>query len=151
MSVVEMAINFCRSSATFGELLGHIDYEGWGRIPTNHPWRTNAMNNIRPVRLKECLLCTAPGIAGKRVILRPKQKSVSCMLDLVSKFCNPGEPVVYTCACTLLTAKACLQQPQHRRFVDYEKNLMCFVESLRLLVEVYAWQVSYLQSDIVQK
>lgn len=69
------------------------------------------MNNILRVPPKERLVCTAPGIAGKMVMLISEQKSVSWTIDLVSSLCKPGELVVDTCAGSLASARNYLQLP----------------------------------------
>lgn len=68
-------------------------------------------------------------------------------MDAVPKFFKTGEFVVRTCVCMITTVKACWKFPQHRRFVGFEEDSMCFLESPPSPVEVLARQ--FLNPDSV--
>lgn len=42
-----------------------------------------------------------------------KQKSVGCILDLVARFSDAGDPAEYLCAMNMAVAKAILLFPEH--------------------------------------
>lgn len=107
------------------------------------------MNNIPRVSPEEIVFCSDPACSGKRMMVRPEQKSASWMMDIMSKFSRPEKLVVDTCAGTMSTAKACLALPQHGRFVGCEEYSMCSVKSLLSLVKVHAEQVLNLEPDLV--
>lgn len=57
------------------------------------------------------------------------------MMYVVLKSGNAEELVVVTSAGTIPTTKTDLQFSQHRRSAESEKDLICSVKSLRLLVD----------------
>lgn len=65
-------------------------------------------------------------------------KSVEWMTDLVSNLSIAGELVLNTCDGIFLTAKACLNLLQHRRFVGSEEDSACFQDAFSSLAEMYA-------------
>lgn len=92
----------------------------------NNPWWSNTKANVSSISPEERLFSESPGCLEKRLLLRPEQRSVEWMMDLVSKFCKAGGPVLATCASTSATAKAYLQPPEHRRFVGLSSTLLDF-------------------------
>lgn len=120
-------------------------------MQTNQTWRTSGKNNIPRVPVHERLFNAAPGSSGNKVLLRPEQKSIDWMMDLVSKFTKPGELVVDNCTGTSATAKPCMLLPQHRRFVGCAKDSDCFQEVLPSVVEVFPRQIKGTNSDIEGK
>lgn len=60
------------------------------------------------------------------------------MVDRTSKFSKVRELLLNISAGTLATANVCLQLPDLRRRVGYEKNSPYFQERLSSLAEVYA-------------
>lgn len=57
-------------------------------------------------------------------------------MDIVSRFCKAESLVMDTIVGTLATEKPCFQLPQHRRIVEFQRVLMCFVESLRSFLKL---------------
>lgn len=81
--------------------------------------------------------------------LRSEQKSGEWMIEQVYKFLEVGVLVLITCACSLVTAKYCLQLLEHCRFLGLERNLACFQDALLSLVEIYSKLVFGPESQIV--
>lgn len=84
----------------------------------------NAINNILYVPPEEEKFCELVDSSGKKVLVRPDQKSVEWMMDLVFKFCNAGDLALDTCAGTSASVKPCLQLLEYCRPVECEKVLL---------------------------
>lgn len=78
----------------------------------------------------------------KTVLLRPEQRSVEWIMDLVTKFCKAKELMLDSCACAFATLKAFLKRPKHRKLAGCVKDSACFQCALPLLVGAYTKQVS---------
>lgn len=63
------------------------------------------------------------------------------MLNVVIKLCQAVDLAVRTCAGMLSTVEACLLFQQHLCLVECERDLICFGESLRGLMEIFAWLI----------
>lgn len=125
-SVIEMVIHFWRQGVLLGELAGHVDGERYREITTNHLWWSNAIKHILRVSPEEQIFSVWRDSSGKKMMLSAAQNSVEWTMDLLFNFRMAGELVVDTCPGTWTTAKACLQLPEHRRFVGFEKDSTCF-------------------------
>lgn len=91
-------------------------------IPYNQPWRTSTMKNILRVSPEEQLFYPGPKSSSNNMMLRPDQKPVKWMMDVVLKFCKAEELIVSTCVEKLDTANDSFQVLQHRRLVRCEKD-----------------------------
>lgn len=147
-SVVETAIHFWKRGASWYEVVSHLDYKGHGNVPTNYRWWTNVLNNVLGVHGSQQVLRETSRSEGAAGMVRPEQKSIELMKDLLVKFSSPAEVVLDTCAGTFATAKVCMLLPEHRRFVGCEKDGECFSRSLGSVVEVYGKQFLNPKSDI---
>lgn len=91
-----------------------------------------------------------PRGSGKKVMLRPVEKQVNWIMDVVLKYCKVRELVMDCSAGALATLRSCLQFLQYRRFVRFEKDSICFVKWLSSLMEVFARQALNTESDLVE-
>lgn len=94
------------------------------------------MKNMPHVLLQERVFSASIDSLGKRMILRPEKNSAKYMMNLVLKFCKPGERILSTCATTVLSARTCLQLQEHRLFIGCEKDSICFQDALPSIVEL---------------
>lgn len=72
----------------------------------------------------------------EKIMLRPKKKSVKCMVDWMSKCCKVRELVLDTGSGALLTARARLQLQKLQMFVGCEKTSTTFRDELLSLLGV---------------
>lgn len=63
------------------------------------------------------------------------------MKDLVDRFPKARELVYNPLSGTIATAKACMELPRHRSYVDCNVHAKCFAASVEALAEMYAKQV----------
>jgi len=116
--------------------------------PSTLPGFTNVMDNIPRVPVNEVVYTKDRADNGRRLKLRPEQKNVSWMMDLVQKFTKPGMLVLDPFAGTLSVAKACLSLNKHRRFIVSDADAACVKVSLPSLVLVLAKQFLNEDSDL---
>ena len=88
------------------------------------------------------------GNSNSRAMLRPEQKSITLMSDIIEKFSKPGDLVVDPCSGTFSVAKACLLLPKHRRFVGCDLDPACLQHTEDRLIELFARQLLNPRSDI---
>lgn len=62
--------------------------------------------------------------------MRPEQKSVAFMKDLLQKFSKYSNLMLEALATTLPIAKVCPLLDKHRRFVVFDKNSGCMCRKL---------------------
>lgn len=147
-SVDEYAVHFWRHGASFSECWARVDYQAVSDTPSSYPGFTNEMNNIPRIPWSEMVFKNQVGTTGRRQMVRPEQKNVSWMKDLVSKFTKPGMTVLDCFAGTLSVGKACLELSQHRRAILCDVDPEVVETSLPGLVLVFANQLLNKDSDI---
>lgn len=99
------------------ELFVHANYEGHVKMVKNHRWWTNTKNNDSRILSEEQIFSGSTNGLIKKVLQRLLQESVEWIINLASKFCKARALVLDTITGTSASAKACLQLPEHRRFV----------------------------------
>lgn len=81
------------------------------------------------------------GGRGKRVLWRPKRKSVSWMKNLLRKFSRAEDEMIKIFAGTSSTAKALMLLDQHRRFVKFNLDSDVVTAADTCLLVAFALQV----------
>ena len=148
-SIAEHAIHFWKIGSGNNEALSSTDYSLKGFINSSHTGWTNVMDNITSVPHHEkVLMKTKEGIEG---MVRPEQKNVALMKELVSKFTSGGDVVVDLFGGTFSTAKACLDLPDHRIFVGSEMDQECVKLATPSLMAQFARQVLKKKTSILLK
>lgn len=90
MSVVKQTIHLWRQESTEKTILARVDYNIPSQTKTNHPLFTSVVvNNIRPPE-EEMVLLRQSVKSGWYTMLRPKQKKIGLMEDIVAKLTRPG-------------------------------------------------------------
>jgi len=121
---------------------GMVNYRNAGYIPSRFKAWTNVIDNIPRITASETVKYLDKD--KKKVTLRPEQKTVALMQELIGRFSNQGDLVVDMFAGTFSTAVACLtmHHGQYRRFVGCEKFTDCFELSLPRVNLAFLQQVS---------
>ena len=148
MSVVDQAIHFWKMGTTNTEMLKMGNYNIPPCTKTTHPLWTNVVCNVPRLPTSEIVKVRNSVESGKFRMLRPEQKNISVMKDIVSKFSKPGDLVMDPFSGTCSTAKACLSLNKHRRFVGCELDENCLKQSIEGVLKVFAEQVLSDTSDI---
>ena len=132
-SMVEQCVHFWKPCGREGFEM--VDYNSKGHIPSRFPGWTNVMDNIPRMERTEVIMTT--GENGKKTRLRPEQKSISMMKELIEMFTKPEDTVMDLFAGTCSVAKACLSLAQPRKFIGCEQNEKCFHRSMVTVIETY--------------
>ena len=149
-NMMEIAIHFWRAGLLYADELKQVDYSVPPYVPSTYPSFTNIMDNIPRVPPDETVYSSEVGDNGRRLMLRPEQKSIACLKTLVAQYCPPGGYVVDPFGGTFATAKACLSLPKHRVCITCDKDPECIEHALPSVVQVFAKQVLNANSDITQ-
>lgn len=90
---------------------------------------------------------------GRRTVstraLRPEQKSVHLLMELMSRFSQPGDIVVDLFSGTFSAALAAMLIPEHRLFVGCELESFCVQEASNNLYKRLAGIIHRKESDLV--
>lgn len=93
------------------------------------------MNNNPQAPPKTQLLCAAPGSSGKKIMLRPEEKIVTWMIDVVPKFFKAGELVLTTCAGTVVMRMLPCSCSSIAALTAVRRNPCVFLELLPSMME----------------
>ena len=145
-SIVEHAIHFWKRGEGNNEALNSTDYQLCGYINSNHAAWTNVMDNIPKLPHHEKVF--VKDAEGKDVMLRPEQKNIAWMKEIISQFTVKGDIVVDPFAGTFSTAKACMDLPEHRIFVGGEVDDNCVREATPSVLEYFCKQAVNKNSNI---
>lgn len=150
VSMTEHALHFWRLGGDHEQLLARLDYRSVPPFPSEFAMNTNVMTNVPRLSHAETVYDDEPGGSSRSRKLRPEQKPVDLMRAILRKFTKPGSLVFDPCAGTGATAKACLLESKHRKFVGCEADRRCFELMRPSLLLVFASQVLNEASDIVE-
>jgi len=124
-SNAEFAVHLKKNGVSYATEHSMVNYKSFGYVDSSFSAMKNTIDNIPGLAQNEGITHPNPP-PGKSRLLRPEQKSVLLMKELVSRFSQPGDVVVDFFAGTFSTAVACFSLPQHRFFAGVEKDADCF-------------------------
>ena len=101
-----------------------VSYSNFHCVPSRFPGWCNVIDNVPKLSPAEQIMCMED---ERKIALRPEQKSLSLMKELVSRFSVVGDIVVDLFAGTYSAAEACITMPkgQYRTFVGCEVDEAC--------------------------
>lgn len=101
-----------------------VSYSNFDCVPSRFPGWCNVIDNVPKLSPAEQIMHVED---ERKIALRPEQKSLSLMKELVSRFSVVGDTVVDLFAGTYATAEACITMPkgQYRTFVGCEVDKLC--------------------------
>ena len=82
------------------------------------------------------------------MFLRPEQKSIRLMMEMVAKFSGPGDMVYDPNGGTFATAKACLNLHKHRKFFGCDFDERCVEIAILRVLQTFVKQLTSPLSDI---
>jgi len=135
MSVMEVAIHFWKKGLSNDELYESVRYENFAHIPNRHKAWTNIIDDIPHLPASERVKEFSD---KKSSLLRPEQKNVAIMRELVEQYSNPGDIVVDMFAGTFAMAKACLSVGKARKFAGCDADANCVNTSRPSVLATYA-------------
>lgn len=81
-------------------------------------------------------------------MLRLEQKPVVLMQDILRSYSKLGAPVFDQCLATGATAKACLAENKHRKYISCDQDSACVRQMKPSLIHARASQVLNPDADI---
>ncbi|MEM1002550.1 MAG: DNA methyltransferase, partial [Bacteroidota bacterium] len=150
-SVVERAIHFWRRGESLSEERKKVDYASTSSSSSTYPGWTNVVTNVQRPTAEEIVYMkdnNENGNAANRIMVRPEQKGILWMSNLIEKFSKPGDLVVDCFSGTFSVAKACFLLSKHRRFIGCDKDPVCLERTEDKLIEIFARQLLNPRSDI---
>ena len=146
----EQALHLYKNGMSYAEMLKKVDYTAGRKIPSTFPSYTNVIDNIpRPHSSDIVYKHPSEGSSSRsRKWLRPEQKNVDLLEDLITMYCPPGGLVLDAFMGTGSTLKACLRARPHRRFVGCDKDKDCIEQSMESILQVFADQLMDASSDL---
>lgn len=107
---VEYVVHATRAGAEARDAYEMVNYRAFNSVPSRFPAHHNVIDNVRPPLYHEVVRRGGSG-AGAGKWLRPEQKSLALLEELIQRFSQPGDIVVDPFAGTFSTAVACLRVP----------------------------------------
>lgn len=148
ISMVEVAVHFWKRGVPRQVMLNMVQYDTPHRyVPATQPGWVNVVDNIPRPDPDEVVYDTQTG-RSRRLKMRAEQKSVRWMMDIIARMTRPGDLVVDFTAGTFPVMKACMQLPQHRRFIGCDKDHHCVAAASPSVVFTFAKQIWNPSSDI---
>ncbi|KAK1858203.1 hypothetical protein I4F81_000814 [Pyropia yezoensis] len=103
---VEFTVHATRAGVSREECYAMVNYRTWNAVPSRFLAHDNVIDNVRPPHFKEVVLRWRD---GSRQWIRPEQKCLALILELVLRFSQPGDIVLDTFAGTCVTTAACIR------------------------------------------
>lgn len=144
----DLAVHLKKNGLPLKEEENMVNYKSFCYVRSSFPAYKNVIDHVMAPAPGERVFSAAPGGGKKALLLRPEQKPVALLMELVSRFSNPGDIVVDLFAGTFSTAIACFRVPQHRLFVGCESDEHCFKAARAHVLREFAAVVTEGRSDI---
>eukprot|EP00170_Pyropia_yezoensis_P003663 contig_15402_g3674 len=92
---VEFIVHATRAGVSREECYAMVNYRTWNAVPSRFLAHDNVIDNVRPPHFKEVVLRWRD---GSRQWIRPEQKCLALILELILRFSQPGDIVLDTFA-----------------------------------------------------
>jgi hypothetical protein len=142
MNMAEIALHCCKKGAG-SAALRMVTYKSFNAVPSRFPGWCNVIDNVPNLASGEAVRDDSSRLGGRAAHMRCEQKSISLMVELVSRFSLPADIVVDLFSGTYTTAVACLRHSigHYRNFFGCELDAICHHASKPRLLEEYSAQV----------
>lgn len=137
---VEFIVHATRAGVSREECYAMVNYRTWNAVPSRFLAHDNVIDNVRPPHFKEVVLRWRD---GSRQWIRPEQKCLALILELLLRFSQPGDIVLDTFAGTCVTAAACIRAVlgQHRLVISCDSDAVVMDASRARLRREFVNQV----------
>lgn len=95
------------------------------------------MSNVLHLLHAERVFRTDFSLSGSKALIRPEQKNMVRMKNIICKFSLPGGLVVDCCVGTFLVGKPYMQLSHHRRFFGRDLHSECVASILPQLAPFF--------------
>lgn len=136
-SKAEVVVHATRTGLSSSDAHTQVSYRCFGYVPSDYAASANVINNVRALPRAEAVLRDPSARAGP--FLRPEQKVVALLQELIARFCHAGEWVADPFCGTLSVAVAALtmRAGQYRRALVSDKDAACLTASKGRLVRAF--------------
>lgn len=136
--MAEFALHVKKNGLNFEEEARMVNYKCFNYVQSSFDGRKNVLDNIPAVSGREVLTEKVAQtvvdeedpeygtVSTKVKRVRPEQKSIQLLKELICRFSQPGDIIVDFFAGTFSTAMASFMLPEHRKFVGCELDDSCF-------------------------
>ena len=120
----ELALHMKKNGLPYEIEKTMVNYRHFGHVQSTCLPYDNTIDNVRgPLRGEQVMVSN--GDSGRMRHLRPEQKGIAFLQELIERFSQPGDLVVDFCSGTFSTGLACLLLPRYRIFIGCEKDSDC--------------------------
>lgn len=147
-SNTEIAVHLKKNGLSFKEECAMVNYRTFNYVHSSFMGSKNTVDNCPKLAPNEGIYVPLNSAAGssekkrKKQLLRPEQKPLPILKELISRFSQPGDVVVDFCAGTFSTGIACFSLPNPRFFVGCEKDTECFDYAMTHVLNKFAKVIS---------
>lgn len=137
-NMAEMVIHVMKRGVQFKEGKLMVKYKCFNYVSSEYPATRNVINNVMGLIPGERHM-VKDGDAYR--MLRPEQKCLFLLKELICRFSQAGDIVVDPFGGTFSTAIACFTLDSEigkRRFIGCEKDTVCFEQAKKKVIELYA-------------
>ena len=130
----EFVIHVKKNGFKFSEEAAIVNYKTFNYVPSTYPAHKNLISNVLGLlpgersMIRNAQSDPSSGSSttkSRSVMLRPEQKHISLLQELISCFSQKGDIVVDAFSGAYSTAIACFTRPEHRIFVGCEQDEEC--------------------------
>lgn len=144
---VEFVLHLKKNGLSFQEESKMVNYENFNYVSSTFPAFSNIMDNVKGLLSGEQVRIKIPE-NPRTCALRSEQKPVALLKELICRFSQPGDLVVDPFAGTFSTAFACMDLPNHRKFVSCEKDETCFSYAFTRILRHVSSLIVKVRTDI---
>ena len=149
MNITEFAVHAVRRvrPGQHREALQMVSWIPHGHIESTYPPHTNVIDGYYPLTPGESLqvLNTATSSTSTTGgnMLRPEQKSLGLMKELVAQYSRPGDIVVDPFSGTATTAVACISLPEYRAFYGCDLDGVVLQHGVNRMLDAYIYYTKH--------
>ena len=151
-NAAEFAVHAKKNGLRYEEEAKMVNYENFNFVRSAYPAYKNVINNVPRLAPREQVR-TRREVQGEHrhstVALRAEQKSLPLLMELVSRFTQPGDLVVDLFAGTFSSAAACFSLKEHRRFAGCESDPKCNEVAIPFIIRKLAAVLCSGNTDLV--
>jgi len=127
-STAEFAVHIKKNGLAYSKEYDMVNYMPFNYVLSSFPATKNVLDNVPALTPGETVMKVVKTSDGQDKLrkLRSEQKPLALMMELISRFTQPGDIVCDFVAGTFSTSTACFMLPKHRIFIGCEKDADCF-------------------------
>lgn len=146
---VEHALHGLKSGLSVEQERSLVNYAQFNFITTTLPPHRNVIDRAPTVGAGEQLTWKVKRDGGEvSELIRPEQKSRQCLKEVICRFTQKGDSVLDMFGGAFSTAMACMELPEHRKFIGCENDGPCHYHAYHHCLCVFARTIAESTTDI---